>query len=154
MELVKKITARTVGCLNEAGQEFMVFGKVYRASSETTDKGPFVRFGGMFEARRDGKDYRSSELIVPSVVESQVYSAFQAAREGAGAEDIVAVALAFRFYTIADAASVTKYVWRADMIKDPFTTDPLADLRKEILALSAPVEGKGKGKPDAPERGL
>ncbi|KKN30041.1 hypothetical protein LCGC14_0838140 [marine sediment metagenome] len=142
MELVKKITPRTVGCLSEPGQEFVVFGMVYRAQPETTDKGPFIRFGGMFEARRGKDEFRSSELIVPSVVESQVMSAYQAATAEAGPEAQVSVALAFRFRTVEDKSSVIGYIWRADMIKDPLTTDPLADLRAEVYALPAPKGDK------------
>lgn len=128
-EMVKKITSRSVGCEKKPGEGFIVIGKCMRMQRAETDKGEYMRFGGLFEAQNivTGQLVRSATLIVPGVVEEMVASAVHLAL----AEDEHAtVEIAFKFYTHEDKSAVIGYFWKADQLVEPFTTDPLADLRK------------------------
>ena len=127
--MIKKITARTVGCSGKVGESFTVIGKLLRAVQATTDRGPYIRFGGVFEAVNDdsGEVFRSASLIVPSVAEELLHSALGTAQ---AEDEHAAVGIAFRFYTKEDQTAITKYIWAVDQLADPFASDPLEDLRK------------------------
>jgi len=137
-EMIRKITARTVGCEGKLGESFTVIGAVYRTDEGKSDFGPFIRFGGMFEAMNEqtGELFRSAILIIPKVVEDILMSAFQAAK-GDVEDHNANVKIAVRFKTIKNTGKRpggTEYVWAAEMLKDPVTVDPLADVRQYLPA--------------------
>lgn len=137
-KFIKTITSRRVGCKPGEGQDFTVIGVAARATPCESDKGPYLKFGGSFEAVGPGGRFRSNQLILPGVVEDAVATALTVAQQRDNASMIE---FGFRFYTeeVDHSISPIGYMWQAEQLLDPYGTDPLAELR---TLLPAPEKSK------------
>lgn len=152
-EIVRKITARTVGCEAEPGQEFLVYGRCNRTLEKSTDKGPYLLFKGQFEAfnTKNGKLFASTQVIAPGVGEDMIGIGLSDAQRD---DPRASVEFGMRFYTEeADRkTSPVGYVWKCEPLSEPSGDDPMARLRRQISdqvpalqkALPAPEKSKGE----------
>ena len=140
MEILKKITARTVGCKTEPGQSFILFGRVSRVTNGSSQYGEFLVYRGQFQAMNEQtkEEFTSTQAIAPAVGEDMVYNAVRAAQED---DKNATVDIAMRFATVeVDRTKAPMgYEWRCKPLLEPVADDPVTRLRATVMKqISAP----------------
>lgn len=150
IEVVRKITARALGCEKEPGQSFVVIGRVSRATAEETNNGPYVKFRGEFEGtnEKNGTRVFSTQFIAPAVGEDLIYNAITQAQADGDKGAMVEFAMRFETVEVSRDKSPIGYEWKAKPLMKLQADDPLARLRAQtadLIHLPAP-ESDGKKK--------
>lgn len=141
MQDIRKITSKTVGLKSEVGYGFQIVGRLRQAQNGMTDKGPFMKLKGMFEAypygpggKPLGDTFRSTTAILPGVVEDQVCEVLKTAQD---ADRDATVLFAFDIF-LAKAENAMGREWRSTALSNMAeNVDPLAEHRKLLTIPSA-----------------
>lgn len=147
-EILKKLTARTVGCLTEPGQSFVLLGRVMRAVPGSSQFGEFIVFKGQFQAINEvtGGEFTATQAIAPSIGEDMLYNAVREA-QGDDKNAMVEIAMRFKTVEVDRAKAPMGYEWRCEPLVEASTDDPLSRLRDTIsgkLQLPKPEKGPAK----------
>jgi hypothetical protein len=148
MQQVRKITSKTVGLKSEPGFGFKLIGRLRSTAPGMTDKGPFLKLKGLFEAYpydQDGNPlpgpFKSGSAIVPSVIEDELAEVLKTAQD---ADPSATVMFAYNVF-LAKADNPMGREWRAEALSKPTegAADPLAGMRAllgELPAALPPAE--------------
>ena len=78
MQLIRKITPRTIGC-ELAKANFLVFGDATKIEEGESEFGPFIRIFGAFKAKNlvTNNEFYSAQAILPGVAQDLIAGAVQ-----------------------------------------------------------------------------
>ena len=140
---LRKITVAGIGAtpdlevlLKQSGKQMLVarvYGVARRAKPEMgkEGRGDYVKFYGQFKAVNvvTGESFVSGALILPGVVQDQLYGAMDG--------DVQGVEFAVDIGAKYDPDAVTKYVYFAKSLIKPKDNDPLLLMEKQLAGLKA-----------------
>lgn len=121
-----------------AAKLFTVIGVSHGIKTGTGDNGPWVAFLGSFEATRasDGQVFQAGQCFIPKAVEDLLVSSMRA-----GQKDDPQASVQFAIEVgIKPADTAVGYEFTVKNLVKTQNADPLALLRREMLALAAPAK--------------
>lgn len=129
MQHLRKLTARTMGLSKFiVDQSYIVYGKVRRYETGQSDYGPYVKFRGQFEGMNEQTgEYASAPVVIfpGGLLEDELMEAVDESNQS--------VDIAIRFKMVENPSSPTNVSWEAERLIEDRDSDPLADLRKQML---------------------